>query len=723
VTEASTVRATPTIPLDRRHSHRAGPRPLGSRPGGRRAGPPPADGARSWHRRDIEGLRAVAVLLVVAYHCGIAPITGGYVGVDVFFVISGFLITSLLLREIRTRRGISIPGFYARRALRLLPAATVVLVATVAAASRWLPPLRRHDILLDALHTMAYAINYRLAAIGTDYLSAEADPSPLQHFWSLAVEEQFYLVWPPLLLVVGIGWQARRPLDRSKVYAALTAVAICSFALSVWQTKSNASWAYFGAHTRAWELALGALVAVAAGTCERLPRRVAAVASLAGLAAIVGAAVGYSPATPFPGYAALLPVAGTAAVIVGGCAVPSRLLTGAPLQGIGRLSYSWYLWHWPFLLIAPAALGIVEPTAWQNALIAAAAFVAAMLTYALVENPVRRLAALRAKPWRGITAGLATSGLAAALCVLITTVAVHGQAGGTYRAPTLTAGTFDLRQLPAMIAAGAAATAVPTNLTPKLAKAASDKPQLYRDSCSGDFTDAEVKTPCAYGDVTSKTTVVLFGDSHAGHWFPALEYAAKVKHWKLVVLIKSACSAADALIYLDNLKRNFDECTVWRKGAWQRIRDLKPAAVVMVSVAQGGELDVPGDQDQAWTDAWLRSVDQVAASGAQIQYINDTPWHGTVVPDCLSAHLDSPQACARTRAAAILQPRRRQMIIDAVTARGGKVIDPLPWFCTATACPVIVGNILVYKDRHHMTTAYSRLLGPLLLTALGPIGA
>ncbi|HET9516863.1 MAG TPA: acyltransferase, partial [Actinoplanes sp.] len=229
------------------------------------------------HRRDIEGLRAIAVLLVVAYHCGVWPITGGYVGVDVFFVISGFLITGLLLRELRNRGTIGIPGFYARRAMRLLPASTVVVVATMAASAWWLPPLRRDGIFADALHTTFYGINYRLASIGTDYLGAETDPSPLQHFWSLAVEEQFYLIWPPLLLLVAVGRHRgrRRPVNTTRVYAVLAAVVAGSLLLSVWQTAGNANWAYFGAHTRAWELGAGALLAVAARTLARLPSTVA----------------------------------------------------------------------------------------------------------------------------------------------------------------------------------------------------------------------------------------------------------------------------------------------------------------------------------------------------------------------------------------------------------------------------------------------------------------
>lgn len=671
---------------------------------------------RSWHRRDIEGLRAVAVLLVVAYHCGIGFVGGGYVGVDVFLVISGFLITSLLLREIRTSGTISIPAFYARRALRLLPAATVVVVTTVAAAAYWLPPLRRTGVLVDALYATGSALNFRLAVVGTDYLGGAGDPSPLQHFWSLAVEEQFYLVWPPLLLAAAVGLHRGR-LRTVRVYAALAAITAGSFALSVGQTVQNPSWAYFGAHTRAWELGVGALIALGAGSLSRLSRPVAAALSGTGLAAIAGSAVLFSPTTAFPGYAALLPVAGTAAVIVGGCTTPSRWLSGPALQGIGRLSYSWYLWHWPFLMIAPAALGIT-PSWWQNVLIAAGAFGAAMLTYALVENPARRLTGLRARPWRAIAAGGIAAAGSAALCVLITVAAGSAADAGDYRAPAVAGTTLDAGGLSRLIARSVDAPAVPVNLKPQLTKAAADRPQLNRDGCDTTSTDATVRTPCAYGDLTSPTTVVLFGDSHAGHWFPALERVATDRHWKLVVVTKSACSAADSVIFYEKLKREYTECVAWRKAAWQRIRALRPAKVFATSVAPGDMLNAGGDQDRAWADGWARSLEQLADSGAHVYHLGDTPWMASIVPECLSEHLDDPQACGRSRAAAVVMPRRRALIAAALRARGATVIDPVPWFCTASHCPPVVGNVLVYKDQHHMTTAYSRLLAPLLSAAV-----
>jgi len=696
VTEMSTA---PVAPAPRRY------RPAGGGP----SSTPAPEPAR--HRRDIEGLRAVAVLLVVAYHCGLPFVGGGYVGVDVFFVISGFLITGLLLREAQRTGRVSIPRFYARRALRLLPASTVVVVATVVAGAVWLPPLRLPEIVSDALHTSIYAMNWRLAAIGTDYLGAESAPSPLQHFWSLAVEEQFYLVWPLLLLIlVRRGGRGLTP-----VLVALTAG---SLVLSVWQTRHNAGWAYFGAHTRAWELGAGALLAVGAARLRHLRPLPAKLLIGSGLSAIVVAALSYTAATPFPGYAALLPVLGTAAVIAGGCARRAGPLGAPVLQSIGRLSYSWYLWHWPALLIAPFVVG--RPlAAWENVVVALGALVLAALTYALVENPIRHLAALRDRPWRGLGAGAALSVLAAGLCVLIGVTSMQVTGASSYRAAALDPGTYDIRQLPHTIAAAVDLPAVPGNLTPRLERATKDKPRYYREGCAGDFDDPGVKKPCAYGDLDSPTTVVLFGDSHAGHWFPALEAAALREHWKLLVVTKSACTAADGMIYLKQLKRPFTECVQWRKEAWQFVRSLRPAKVVVASTYPGSKLlGVTGTQPEAWAAAWQRSIAQLSQPGTEVFFVNDTPWQAGSAPDCLSVHLDEPSACARDRRTAVNLPGRRRLVEDTARAGGATIIDPVPWFCTATRCPSVIGNILVYRDQHHVTTAYSRLLSPLLGEAL-----
>jgi peptidoglycan/LPS O-acetylase OafA/YrhL len=306
--------------------------------------------SRLEYRGDIEGMRAVAVLLVVIGHASIGWLAGGYVGVDVFFVISGFLITSLLTKELASTGNISIRHFYARRALRLLPASTLVLLATLIAAWSWLSPLRFTDTVRDIVASAFYVINFRLADIGTDYLASADPPSPVQHFWSLAVEEQFYLFWPVLILLATL-WSRRRGQARFDLLAVVLAtLTVSSLALSWFVTRQSAPWAYFGTHTRAWELGIGAMVALGAPKLERIPRVAAELAAWTGLAAIITAAVVYDEYTPFPGIAALVPVGGAALLIAAGCrtSAAGRLLAVAPMRVLGKLSYGWYLWHWPF---------------------------------------------------------------------------------------------------------------------------------------------------------------------------------------------------------------------------------------------------------------------------------------------------------------------------------------------------------------------------------------
>jgi hypothetical protein len=263
---------------------------------------------------------------------------------------------------------------------------------------------------------------------------------------------------------------------------------------------------------------------------------------------------------------------------------------------------------------------------------------------------------------------------------------------------------------------------VPANLTPPLATATEDEPRIYADKCSGGFTDAEVKKPCAYGDLAASRTVVLFGDSHAAHWFPAMEQVARDNGWRLVVVTKAACSAASVRIFQAKLNRPFNECVAWREAAWEHIAALEPAMVVMASAAAGGTLvddsgatmTDPTYADRTWVDGWVRSAGRLAATGARVVLIEDTPYQAGDTVECLSVHVADPSACVVRAAAALPQPERRRAVAAALRAKGVTIVDPLPWFCTPRACPVIVGNVLVYRDTSHITATYARLLAPLL---------
>jgi peptidoglycan/LPS O-acetylase OafA/YrhL len=347
--------------------------------------------------------------LVLLFHGYGKPVTGGFVGVDVFFVISGFLITSLLLAEQIKKGRISIPGFYARRVRRILPASALVVVLTVVAAYHYLGFISGNDAATDAKWTAIFSANFHFALVQTDYFGSQLPPSPLQHMWSLGVEEQFYVVWPSLfLLLVVIVGGARH---RNALAAMLVLIIGVSFTWSVVETISDPMWAYFSPLTRAWELALGALVAVLAPTIGRLgtgwPTQLIAVGGLIG---IVLSAFLIDPSTPYPGSAVAVPVVSTALVIAAGCAtvdtVVGRALSVRPMQWVGARSYSLYLWHWPLLVIAAQYLGHDLSTGPSTGLLLLAV-IASALTYRLVENPIRRARTLTSRTGLSLAIGAA----------------------------------------------------------------------------------------------------------------------------------------------------------------------------------------------------------------------------------------------------------------------------------------------------------------------------
>ena len=364
-------------------------------------------------RQDIQGLRALAVLLVILDHARIGPFHGGFIGVDVFFVISGFLITGLLVSEAERTGRASLLGFYARRARRILPAATLVILATVAASVYFLSAVEANGAIEDALWATFFAANFKFARDGTDYFQNDTPPSPLQHYWSLSVEEQFYLVWPLLVLLLCLyaAWRARRsagarslgPRVRDLGVSPLVVIVGVSFAYSVSFSTTDPVSAYFSPFTRAWELGFGALVACLSTRLILLKPSVQALMSWAGLAAVVVAALVFDATTVFPGYAAAVPVVGTAALLAGGLRAaswgPQWLLSVRPMRLVGDWSYSLYLWHWPVLIIVSEAWK--PAVGWLGVLVIAAVVPLSAATYYFVENPFRRAKVFRVRRLRG----------------------------------------------------------------------------------------------------------------------------------------------------------------------------------------------------------------------------------------------------------------------------------------------------------------------------------
>ena len=675
---------------------------------------------RSDFRPDIEGLRAIAILSVVVFHVG--GISGGFVGVDVFFVISGFLITRLLWSELAETGRISLARFYAARARRLVPAAATVLVFTAVAATALLPPLQARSVLDDALASALYVGNYRLAITGTDYLG-HAAPSPFQHYWSLGVEEQFYLLWPALLL--GIAWLSGRRFRRGRLttvpfFAVLTIVAAGSVTLSVVLTHSSPPWAFFSLPTRAWELAAGALVALSATAWRRLPAGWAAVTGFSGLALIGWAAVNLDDQTPYPGTAALIPVLGTALLIGAGCATPvggaGRLLSVPAMRAVGRLSYSWYLWHWPALLFAPLLVG--HPIGWVGRVGAVSvAFALAVLTLRYVERPVLHSTRLRLSAGRSLAVGSAITAAAVAAAVLLPVVVPTPVGHGTPAAAAVVRPGDSLADLIASVRkavrVAADQAAVPTDLSPALVDAADDKPPAFLDGCVRSWQEIGVPE-CVSGDHNGKTTVALVGDSHAAMWQPALEPIAQQRHWRLVTLAKVTCPLPDLPITSPYLGRTYTECEQWRAQVVKRLVAERPKLVVVDMSRRYG----PDFGFTSYGRDWLRSLGALvteirAATAARILVLGPVPNPQTDVPVCLSGHLDDAMACAPNRSAG-LNADGIAAEMQATSAAGGQYADLSELFCTTTVCPVIVGGELVFRDDNHVTVAYARRLAPVL---------
>ncbi|WP_328466187.1 acyltransferase family protein [Streptomyces sp. NBC_00448] len=675
------------------------------------SGTPPA---RKALRGDIQGLRAVAVVLVVLSHAGVRHVAGGYVGVDVFFVVSGFVITSALLRELSSTGGLSIPAFYGRRMTRLLPASSLVVVATLAGSRLYLYKARFGQYVADALSSSLYAVNIRMAATGTDYLAQNSPPSPFQHFWSLAVEEQFYLVWPLLLLA---GWKLARRFALPPAVLAIPLGALCLVSLwwSATTTADSPSWAYFGPQTRGWELGAGALVALTTGRLERLPWWVAAPASWAGLAGIGYAAVRFDDATVFPGSRALLPVLAAVAVVGGGCAAgragAGALLGLRPATWLGGLSYGWYLWHWPLLVIGPAALHRSGSVRLALAL-SAVALLLAWVTMRLVENPVRFHRALRARPRRSLAVGLGiTAGtVAVSLVAQLFPPAIATRGHAPSLAGTLAAAPDPEASLARLLAAPN--DALPSNLTPRLEQVTSVRSPVYQDDCHVGY-DATESPECAYGDLDSTKVVVLFGDSHAAQWFEPMDRLARANHWKLVSLTKASCKVADVPVKRGS--GTYTSCDTWRAHALARIAQSHPWLVVTSSSDSATPAARAKDPLRQWTDGYARTFRTLRATGARVVALLDTPWPKGDPVDCAAAHPLDLRRCANTVAGSAKQPVVAAAARAAAGAQDVGVIDPRPWLCpSAGTCPVVAADTFVYRDDSHMAEGYSQALTPAL---------
>ena len=645
----------------------------------------------------------LAVLSVIVNHVTGWPV-GGFVGVDVFFVISGFLITGLLLREHERTGRISFASFYRRRIKRLMPAALAVLLVTVVVGAFALPHSRAIQAAVDAVFAALFTVNWRLATVGTDYFAAGQAPSPIQHYWSLSVEEQFYVVWP--VVIVAVLWLAGRaaigPAGRGRiVLGAATAITAVSFAWALGETRADEAFAYFSTLSRAWELGIGAMVAIAAHySTRRLPPAVAPWATLVGTCGIVASWFAVVPTPGFPAPSGLLPVLSTALVLGAGLSGSERyervnaLLTNRVSHYIGDISYSLYLWHLPVIVLGAAFFP--QGSRWFLPGAVVLTVVLSALSYRYVEDPARRSAWLTDR-WRW------TPRIAVGWAVVAALVLAGGTAAGTRLAqPQESPQPTDVAVAECFGAAALQHDCGPQDFSGEVVPTA----DLLVNDTGGAYECWREKggplESCTLGsEAPGAARVALVGDSHAAMLMPAIQPRLHALGWSLDTYIGFGCQ-------------------------WRELDPASDCAGVMDEVAErleAGDYDLVITTAARWASAdpgaaddFAASWERVTATGTRVVAIGDSP---TVSEDALACvarvGFDPREDTCATPMAEAMAPTD-PLLEAASIAEGVEAVEVSDLYCTEHECPASIGGVLVYRDAvGHVTATYMRTIAPALL--------
>lgn len=684
-------------------------------------------------RLDIQALRAVAVLLVVINHFWPARLTGGYVGVDIFFVVSGFLITSHLLKEIRTTGGLGLGRFYARRARRLLPAAYIVALASLAATVAFMPLARWRETAVEVFASAAYFQNWLLAGNAVDYSASNGAATPVQHYWSLSVEEQFYLVWP-ILLLAGVAVSRRRGKRLTAVLAAIViAVGIMTFAYAIYSTATNRSEAYFLTQNRVWEFAAGAMIALYSAPLLSFFQdkpRLQGITQWVGLLMLGVAAISFDQETMFPGPWAIIPVTGTLLIIGAGPGIPSfsilRPLKSRPVQYIGDVSYSLYLWHWPLLIIAPFAIGRDLLTADRLVLLVVA-LVLAGLTKRYVEDPARLRLLVNASHPKFFAL------LAASLVMILTVSALTVFAGQTRIAAAeerlkanQVSACFGAQSLPPREECGdpfasVAEMPIGDNETPWF-----DVSDCVVMKNSIHVGDELFHSQCDFSKGSSDPfNVWLVGDSHAEQWKAAIYQIADEQGWLLNVSLVGGCPLVDVprVSFMGgppDAPQTQERCLEWGAQLTQTLTKEKPDLVIASTFASAEEIDDATGRTQLeqYADATSTLLSKWTESGTQVAVLRDVPLTlSRSTPDCLALNMSSPIDCATDRAVS-LPPDPFAEGALAMGVERVSVVDLTDRFCVGELCYALIGGVPVYYDDNHISRSYSLSLSPALKDAL-----
>lgn len=680
-------------------------------------------------RSDVQGLRALAVGLVILAHAGFRTAAGGFIGVDVFFVISGFLIIGLLLREAGETRRISIVDFYARRARRVIPAATVVLVVTAVAAAWVLPLVRGVEVVKDSVWAAFFAANIRFSLVETDYFAQGEPPSPVQHYWSLSVEEQFYIVIPVLLLLVALAVrrrspdadaEARRRMLRRWVVVTLGAVTVASLAWSIHVTAVSPTGAYFSTATRAWELGIGGLAATLMwGRTLRLGRWATEAVLLAGLAMIAWATLTFDERTAVPGSIALVPVVGAALMLAAGgtTAAPStylfRLFSIAPARVIGDWSYSLYLWHFPVFRLCQEYWD--EPRLSRPHLVFALVLVLGLsaASYRFVEQPFRQ-----GVRWRPRMRAVALYPASLAM-VVATAVGANAWVDGQLRAlednPAIEAADYardGLSDDPAValveasVLAAEDAKPVPGGLRPALGTVRESVAPL--GEC--DYRTGTTRL-CPFGDPDADRAIVVMGDSHARHWGPAVAAIGERHGYRVYHFVYSGCPATTVTRPAEG-GRVWAECADFKDWALDQVRELRPDLVLVANNAYTSPYMAARQVEGL--RAQLRLLEPLAG---RVAMVGNSPVLPRAPGTCLSDRGVDLSDCLQE---AEPRPTRLQGEFRAVVeSLGMTFVDAHRWFCWDDRCPPVIGDVIPFRDREHVSVEYATELAGPLAAALG----
>lgn len=673
-------------------------------------------GSESGFRAEIQGLRAVAIALVLIFHVWPESISGGYVGVDVFFVISGYLITRVLFQEYASTGRIDVARFYERRIRRLMPAATLVLLAS-ALLLFLLPATQREDGAKSILASALYVQNWWLSAQAVDYLAAESAPGLLNHFWSLAVEEQYYIFWP--VMVFAVGWLfVRAGKTHARAFTVLVVtVLICSLAYSIWLTETNPQRAYFSTFTRAWELAIGGFLAVSSWWRE-IDVRWRNLLGLAGLAAILAAAFLYDTSTPFPGYAAALPTLGAAMIIVAGqsgsFASAYRIMALKPMQVLGDVSYSLYLWHWPVIISYMALVGH-SPGVIDGLALVAISFALAYTTKALVEDRYRHHGHQNSRR----NAFMMGGGFIAAACLAGFSVYKGPMAFNAYQEVRVAVKDSGLPSVMDNPGANSLWKGVEVNtnaaLVPSSDVLKADFPAPYLHKCISRGLNTELKE-CRYGSEGGKD-VVLIGDAYALQWQPALAEIAKNNGWSLRVYAKTGCLLGDipqSISGLDSEKQH--ACDSWKSSLQNH---LKEHSAEVVFIGQNPRPQLMGginvvDRQKLVADALKGFLGNSVGSEASVILIRGVP--------SIGKQCNEPERlmdCAKDREASL--PAADPVLIASGTA-GSLLLDLTNGICDSLKCHAVVGNVAVYRSSGQLSATYARTMAGYIADSINGLG-